>query len=87
MTIITQLEDLSNEIFLEILEYLDASNIFFAFGSLNSRISLILNIIPLHINIHFTDCHHQLEFLSNHLEYINSYNKSYTFTNNLLWYI
>ena len=69
MNIHTHLEDLSNEILLEILQYLDAGDIFSAFGALNSRISLILNSISLHITIDFTHCRHELEFLSNHLKF------------------
>ncbi|CAF4518274.1 unnamed protein product [Rotaria sp. Silwood2] len=69
MTIRTQLEDLSNEIFLDIFEYLNANDIFFGFTSLNLRISLLLNSIPLHINIHRTCCRHELEFLCNHLKF------------------
>jgi hypothetical protein len=68
MTIITQLEDLSNEILLEILDYLEAGDIFFAFASLNSRVSLILNSARLHVNIHFTHSRHQVEFLSKYLK-------------------
>ena len=69
MTIITQLEDLSNELFLEILQYLDAVDILLTFASLNSRLSLLLNSIPLHVNIHPTHCRHELELLSNHLKF------------------
>jgi hypothetical protein len=69
MATITRLEDLSNDIFLKILDYLNASDIFFAFASLNSRISLILNSARLHVNIHFTHCRRQVEFLSNHLKF------------------
>ena len=43
--------------------------IFFTFASLNSRISLLLNSILLHVNIHWTHCRHELEFLSNHLKF------------------
>jgi hypothetical protein len=69
MTIRNQLEDLSNEIFLDIFEYLDANDIFFGFTSLNLRISLLLNSIPLHVNIHRTSCRRELEFLCNHLKF------------------
>ncbi|CAF3338585.1 unnamed protein product [Rotaria sp. Silwood2] len=69
MTNVTQFEDLSNDIFLEIFDYLDAVNIFFAFTSLNSRISSILNLINLHVNIRSTHYHHQVKFLSNHLKF------------------
>jgi len=69
MTIITQLEELSNEIFLDILEYLDGYDILFAFPSLNSGISLIIYSTHLHINIDFTHCCHQIEFLSHYLKF------------------
>jgi hypothetical protein len=69
MTIITQLEELSNEIFLDILEYLDGYDILFAFASLNSRISLILYSTRLRVNIDFTHCRHQIEFLSHYLKF------------------
>ena len=69
MTAITQFEDLPNEIFLEIFEYLYAGDIFFTFAALNSRISLLLNSIHLHINIHSTYCRQELAFLSYHLKF------------------
>jgi hypothetical protein len=72
MAIITKLEDLSNEIFLEILDYLDATDILFAFTSLNSRISLILNSTRLHLNIRWTSYRYQVQFLSHHLKCYSS---------------
>ncbi|CAF4156120.1 unnamed protein product, partial [Rotaria magnacalcarata] len=69
MTTITQLEDLSSEIFLEILEYLDGDEMAFTFASFNSRISLLLSSIPLHINIYRTYCRREFELLSNYLKF------------------
>jgi hypothetical protein len=65
----THLEDLSNEIFFEIFDYLHALEIFTAFTLLNQRISSILQIIPLRIFISNTDCRAQMEYLSSHLTY------------------
>ncbi len=41
----------------------------FAFALLNSRISLLLNSIPLHVNIHNTYSRYELQLLSNHLKF------------------
>ncbi len=51
MDIQTHLEDLSNEIFFEIFDYLNALDIFTSFTSLNRRISSILQSISLRIVI------------------------------------
>jgi len=67
MDICTQFEDLSNEIFFEILDYLDALNIFAAFTSLNQRISLILQSIPLRVIISNNYCRNEVDYLSSHL--------------------
>jgi len=63
----TKLENLSTEIFIEILDYLHAIDIFAAFGSLNRRISSILRSI--HLNVTITSKHNpwHVELLSNHL--------------------
>ncbi|CAF3622234.1 unnamed protein product, partial [Rotaria sp. Silwood2] len=45
----THLEDLSNEIFFEIFDYLHALDIFTAFASLNKRISSVLQLISLRV--------------------------------------
>jgi hypothetical protein len=63
----TTLEDLSDEIFFEIFDYLHALHIFTAFTSLNKRISSILQSIPLRIFISNTCCRYQIDFLSSHL--------------------
>ncbi|CAF4923356.1 unnamed protein product, partial [Rotaria sp. Silwood1] len=65
----THLEDLSNEIFFEILDYLHAFDIFIGFTSLNQRISSILQFIPLHIIISHDYCHRQIDFLFLHLTF------------------
>jgi hypothetical protein len=65
----THLEDLSNEIFFEIFDYLDALDIFTSFTSLNQRISSILKIIPLRIHIIHDHCRRQIEHLSSHLTF------------------
>jgi hypothetical protein len=72
MAVITKLEDLSNEIFLEIFEYLDGSKILSAFASLNSRISLILHSIRIHLNINSTHCRDEVEFLSSQLKFYSA---------------
>jgi hypothetical protein len=67
MNRLTKFEDLSTEIFIEILDYLHAIDIFAAFGSLNRRISSILRSIYLSVII--TSKHHpwHIKLLSNHL--------------------
>ncbi|CAF2251816.1 unnamed protein product [Rotaria magnacalcarata] len=65
----THLEDLSNEIFFEIFDYLHALDIFSAFASLNKRISSILRSISLCILISRNHCRNQIDFLSSHLTF------------------
>ncbi|CAF1271041.1 unnamed protein product [Rotaria magnacalcarata] len=65
----THLEDLSNEIFFEIFDYLHALDIFSAFASLNERISSILRSIPLRILISKNPCRNQIDFLSSHFTF------------------
>ncbi|CAF1218153.1 unnamed protein product [Adineta steineri] len=65
----TRLENLPNEIFLEILDYLHALDIFSAFGSLNKRISSIFQSTPLRIIISQTHCRNQVDFLSSYLTF------------------
>jgi hypothetical protein len=65
----TYLEDLSNEIFFEIFDYLNPFDIFTSFTSLNQRISSILKIIPLRILIRKDHCRRQIEHLSSHLTF------------------
>jgi hypothetical protein len=65
----TLLETLSNEIFCEIFDYLDAFGLFFSFSSLNSRISSVLKLTRLHIIIDSMYCRRQIEFLSHHLTF------------------
>jgi hypothetical protein len=67
MSNITQFEDLSNELFLEIFEYLHALDLFRAFSSLNNRVASILSDARLHIVISKLHCRHQVEFLSSYL--------------------
>jgi hypothetical protein len=60
----THFEDLSNEIFFEIFDYLNELDIFISFTSLNKRISSILQSIPLRINITQENCLRQIKILS-----------------------
>jgi hypothetical protein len=69
MNIHTHLEDLSNELFFEIFDYLHALEIFTGFASLNQRISSILKFIPLRIIILPNYCRQHIDFLSSHLTY------------------
>ncbi|UJR16464.1 hypothetical protein I4U23_003366 [Adineta vaga] len=69
MIINTRLEDLSNDIFFEIFDYFHAIDIFYAFTSLNSRFSLILKSIRLHVIIFYRHYRRQIEFLSHHLKF------------------
>ena len=64
----THLEDLSNEIFFEIFDNLDAFDIFTAFSSLNKRISSILQSIPLRIDISNLYYRNEIDFLCSHLK-------------------
>ncbi|CAF4882808.1 unnamed protein product [Rotaria socialis] len=63
----TNFEDLSNDVFFEIFDYLDGLEIFTAFTSLNQRISSSLQSIPLRIIVLEDCCLRQIEFPSSHL--------------------
>jgi hypothetical protein len=67
MNQLTKFENLSTEMFIEILGYLHAIDIFVAFGSLNRRMSSILRSI--HLNVIITCEHHlrHIKLLSNNL--------------------
>ncbi|CAF1446308.1 unnamed protein product [Rotaria sp. Silwood1] len=65
----THLEDLSNEIFFEIFDYLHALDIFTAFASLNKRIASILQSTPLRVLVSKIHCRNQIDFLSSHLTF------------------
>jgi anti-anti-sigma regulatory factor len=67
MNLYTQFEDLSNEIFFEIFDHLDALDIFTAFYSLNQRLSSILQFIPLRVVISCNHFRSEVEYLSSHL--------------------
>jgi hypothetical protein len=78
----THFEELSNEVFFEIFDYLHALDIFTGFTSLNKRISSILQSIPLRVVILSKHSRRQVDFLSSHLTFhahqvisINIYNK------------
>ncbi len=64
---ITQFEHFSNDILLEIFDYLHALDLFMAFSSLNQRISSILFSTQLHVVLSKLHCQHQMKFLSSHL--------------------
>ncbi|CAF2770538.1 unnamed protein product [Rotaria sp. Silwood2] len=63
----THLEDLSNEIFFEIFDYLHALDIFTGFASLNKRILSLLQSIRLHVIILNSNYDREINFLSFHL--------------------
>ncbi|CAF1208371.1 unnamed protein product [Rotaria sp. Silwood1] len=65
----THIEDLSNEIFFEIFDYLHALDIFAAFNSLNKKISFISQIISLRGIISNDYCHRQIDSLSSYLKF------------------
>ncbi|CAF1599636.1 unnamed protein product, partial [Rotaria sordida] len=65
----THLEDLSNEIFFEIFDYLHALDIFTGFALLNKRISSILQSIRLHVIILDSHYYREINFLSSHLTF------------------
>ncbi|CAF1264568.1 unnamed protein product [Adineta steineri] len=65
----TRLENLPNEIFLETFDYLHALDIFSAFGSLNKRISSILQLTPLRIIISKIHYRNQVDLLSSYLTF------------------
>lgn len=65
----THFEDLSNEIFFEIFDYLHALDIFTAFTSLNKRILSILQSIRLHVIILDSHFYEEIDFLSSHLTF------------------
>ncbi|CAF3249512.1 unnamed protein product [Rotaria sp. Silwood2] len=69
MNVNTHLEDLSNEIFFEIFDYLHIFHMFTGFTLLNRRISSVLQSIPFHIVISREYCQHQIDFLSSHLTF------------------
>ena len=63
----TRFEDLSNEVFFEIFDYLNALQVLMAFTSLNKRISSILQLIALRVFIPYNSCRREIQFLSSHL--------------------
>ncbi|CAF1281790.1 unnamed protein product [Rotaria sp. Silwood1] len=63
----TRLEDLSNEIFFKIFDYLHTLDIFTAFSTLNQRITLILPSISLRTVVSSYHCHRQIKFLSSYI--------------------
>jgi len=65
----THFEDLPNEIFFEIFDYLHALQIFTGFSSLNQRISSILQLIPFRIIILHEHSRRQIDFLSSYLHF------------------
>jgi len=67
MNVISQFEDFSNDLFLEIFDYFHALDLFMAFSSLNHRISSILSLTRLHVVISKLHCRYQIEILSSHL--------------------
>jgi hypothetical protein len=67
MNKITQFEHFSNDLLLEIFDYLHALDLFMAFSSLNQRISSILFSTQLHVVLSKLHCQHQMKFLSSHL--------------------
>ncbi|CAF4364812.1 unnamed protein product, partial [Rotaria sordida] len=86
----THIEDLSNEIFFEIFDYLHAIDIFTSFTSLNKRISSILQSIPLRIVVLYNHYRHQIDFLSSHLTFhahqvisIEIYDKIHDYTSTI----
>ena len=82
MDICTHFEDLSNEVFFKIFDYLHAFGIFTSFTSLNKCISSMLQLIPLRLVILFNHSRRQVDFISSHLTFpahqvisIKTYNK------------
>ncbi|CAF1674147.1 unnamed protein product, partial [Rotaria sordida] len=65
----THLEDLSNEIFFEIFDYLHAFDIFTGFASLNKRILSLLQSIRLDVIILNSHYDREINFLSSHLTF------------------
>ncbi|CAF1119064.1 unnamed protein product [Rotaria sp. Silwood1] len=63
----TPLEDLSNELFFEIFDYLHALDIFMTFSTLNQRITLIRSSISLRIVVLSYHCHRQIKSPSSYL--------------------
>lgn len=63
----TSFEELSNDLFCEIFDYLNVLDLFLAFASLNARISSVLNFIRLHVIIDSMYYRHQIEILSHYL--------------------
>ena len=64
---VTQLEDFSNEIFMDILDYLHAIDTFSAFGALNRRISSVLHSIDLRVIISNETRRRPIQLLSSYL--------------------
>ena len=65
--IITQLEHVSNDLFLDIFDYLHALDVLQAFSSLNGRISSILSSAQLRVIVSKLHCRYQIERLSSYL--------------------
>ncbi|CAF1140672.1 unnamed protein product [Adineta steineri] len=67
MNTITQFEDLCNEIFLEVFEYLHCLDLFMAFASLNNRFTFLLSLPQLYLIVNQSHFYYQIQFLSSHL--------------------
>ncbi|CAF1072069.1 unnamed protein product [Adineta ricciae] len=62
-----QFENLSDELLLEIFQYLHALDLFTAFSSLNNHFTSILSSVKLHVVINDLHSHHHVQFLSSFL--------------------
>lgn len=73
------IENFSNEIFVEIFDYLDGSDVLVAFSSLNSRFQRLLHSSSLQLNIQYSFSqpadvfiHNWKQFVSDHSEQVHS---------------
>src|SRR6202044_1665767 len=67
---ITSIEDLSNEFFYEIFDYLDGCNIYQAFSNLNYRFQELLNSSSLLLKINFHRSTSKEIFMNNYKQII-----------------
>ncbi|CAF1644744.1 unnamed protein product, partial [Didymodactylos carnosus] len=76
------LENISNELFVEICDYLDVYDIYYSFYNLNLRMNQIINSLNVHVNLHYSSkqrfdycCKFILPYLYNSLVYLTLSNE------------
>ncbi|CAF1337297.1 unnamed protein product [Rotaria sordida] len=76
---ISSIEDLSNELFYEIFEYLDACKIYYAFSNLNYRFQKLINSSSLLLKLKLDDSKSEKIFMNNYQQILH-FNKGQIFS-------